>query len=336
MSKIKIGQIGVCHEHAGAKMDALRKLPDVFEVVGVVDDRASTAATLRSGDLTPYDGLQWLSEEELYATPGLQAVMVETGNTHLVPTALRVMERDLAIHMDKPGGEDLELFGRLVRGCQERRLPFQMGYMFRNNPAMLWCQRAVREKWLGEIFEVQGCMSHNYGGASYQEYVGRLQGGTMFNLGCHLIDQVVAMLGRPTRITPFLKSAPGFSETIKNNCLTILEYPHATATIRTCSVEVEGIDHRRLKICGTNGSAELCPLERFDGESLTMRLTLSEDAGGYSAGTQIIDFGEQTDRYCGQLLEFADIITGKIADPTNHDHEVLNQEVVLAASGYEN
>jgi hypothetical protein len=48
---IKIGQIGVCHEHASGKIDTLKKWSEVFEIVGVVDDRKSTAANLAGTDL---------------------------------------------------------------------------------------------------------------------------------------------------------------------------------------------------------------------------------------------------------------------------------------------
>ncbi len=144
MEKIKIGQIGICHEHASGKINTLRKMPDVFEIIGVVDDRATTAARFAGDELKPYEGLKWMPEEELFNTPGLQAVTVEPPNSDLVSTAMRCMERNLAMHMDKPAGEDLEQFGKLLKGCKERKLPFQMGYMFRSNPAMQWCLKAVR------------------------------------------------------------------------------------------------------------------------------------------------------------------------------------------------
>ena len=334
MKKIKIGQVGVCHEHASGKINTLRKMPEIFEIVGIVDDRNSRAAKFAGGDLEPYEGLKWLTEEELFNTPGLQAVAVEVPNLDLVPTALRCMERNLAMHMDKPGGEDLELFARLRKGCTERKLPFQMGYMFRNNPAMQWCLKAVHNDWLGEIFEIHGSMSHNYGGEAYQEYIGEFKGGIMFNLGCHLIDFIIAILGRPEKIVPFLKSAPGYPERIKNNCLTIMEYPHATVTLRVCSREADGLNRRRLKICGTKGSVELCPLERFDGQPLEMRLTLLEDSPEYAAGTHIVDFGVKRDRYEDQLLELAKIIRGEMENPYTCEHDCLVQEVLLAASGY--
>ena len=253
MKKIKIGQIGICHEHANGKINTLKGLPDVFEIVGVVDDRESSkgAKFLPADLLKPYEGLKFMTEEELFNVPGLQAVTVEVPNTDLVPTALRCMERNLALHMDKPGGEDLKLFGKLRKGCEDKNLPFQIGYMFRGNPAIQLAIRAVKEKWLGEIFEIQASMNHNYGNAAYHEYLGAFKGGIMFNLGCHLIDFIMKLAGRPDKITPFLKSTPGTPSSFKNNCVAVLEYPNSTATIRAASIEVEGQGYRLLKICGT-------------------------------------------------------------------------------------
>lgn len=334
MKKIKIGQIGVCHEHASGKIKTLRGMPDVFEIVGIVDDRTSTAAKFAGSDLTPYDGLKWMTEEELLNYPGLQAVTIEVPNGDLVSTALRCLEHNLPMHMDKPPDISLKNYKKLLDGCKAKKLPFQMGYMFRNNPAFQLCLKAVREKWLGEIFEVQANMSHNYGGDDYQKYLGEFKGGIMFNLGCHLIDFIVAMLGRPEKITPFLKATPGLPDTIKNNCLTILEYPHATATVRACSMEADGLAHRRLKVCGTKGSIEMSPPERFDGQPLLMQLTLLEGNTEYAAGTHIVDFGIKHDRYEDQLLELAKIINGEMQNPYTYEHDYLVQEVVLAAAGY--
>ena len=336
MQKIKIGQIGVCHEHAEGKILSLRKMPDVFEIVGVVDDRASPSVKFAGGNLTAYAGLKWMTEEELFSVPGLQAVTVETPNDDLVPTALRCMERDLAMHVDKPAGYDLARFATLLRGCEERKIPFQMGYMFRGNPAFQFCLKVCREKWLGDIFEIQANMSHNYGGDDYQRYLGKLEGGIMFNLGCHLIDFIVALMGKPDKATPFLKSTPGLPDSIKNNGLAILEYPHATATVRACSLEAGGLEHRRLKICGTKGTIELCPLERFDGKPLTMQMILLEGNADYSAGAHTLDFGVQNDRYQSQLLEFAGMIRGTQTDPYTREHDYLVHKTLLAAAGCNN
>lgn len=338
MSKIKIGQLGISHEHAHGKITTLRNMSDIFEIVGVVDDRASSggAIFLPVDFLKSYEGLKFMTEEELFNVPGLQAVTVETPNADLVPTAIRCMEHNLAIHMDKPGGEDLDLFAKLRKGCADRGLPFQMGYMFRGNPAVQFCKKIVREKWLGEIYEIQATMSHNYGNDAYHEYLSAFKGGIMLNLGCHMIDVIVSMMGQPERITSFLKSTKNVPPTVKNNCLAILEYPNATVTLRACSIELDagGQSGRPLKICGTKGTVYLCPLERFDGHPLNLHLSLREGNAEYPAGSHIIEFEVQRDRYKEQLLELAKIINGEMANPYTYEHDYLVQELVLASSGY--
>ncbi len=335
MSRIKIGQIGVCHEHAAAKMQTLRRLPDVFEIAGVVDDRGSSAPRFAGDDLSAYEGLTWLTLEALLDTPGLQAVVIETANGDLVPTALRCMERGVPMHLDKPGSEDHASFLKLINGCKDRDLFLQMGYMFRHNPAMQWCRQAITHGWLGEVLVIEANMSHDYGGDAYQRYLAKFEGGIMYNLGCHLIDLVVAMMGKPSAVTPFLKAAPGDGEDARNLALAVLAYPHALATLRVCSREVKGLNQRRLKVCGTRGTFELCPLERFDGQPLQATLTLSHAADKWPAGVHTLDFGITTDRYAGQLLELAGVIQGKQPNPRTYDHDALVHEVLLRACSAE-
>jgi predicted dehydrogenase len=177
-------------------------------------------------------------------------------------------------------------------------------------------------------------MSHNYGDDAYQRYLGQFSGGILFNLGAHLIDFVVALLGRPEKVTPFLKSTADAASSVRNNGLAVLEYPHAIVSLRACSREADGVNNRRLKICGTQGTLELCPLERFDGKPLQMQMTLSERNADYPAGTHTLDFGIVVDRYRAQLLEFAEMIRGEIQKPYSYEHDALVQSVVLAAAGY--
>lgn len=333
-TKIKIGQIGVCHSHAGARMKSLKKLSDIFEIVGVVDDRSSKAARFEEYDVKPFEGANWMTEEELFNTPGIQAVLVESSNTDLVSTSLRCMERNLAISMDKPGGEDLKLFKKLLDGCKQRQLPFQMAYMLRNNPAIQFCQKAVREKWLGDVFEIQAGMSYKYRGEAYQRYYGHYKGGNMFILGCHHIDWIVSLLGQPAKVVPFLGSTAGALKGVKNNCWAIIEYPHTIVSIHASDMEVDGDVNRSVKICGSKGTIELKRLERFDGLPLSLELRLGEAAGGYDKGNHTIHFDVQQDRYEAQLLDFAKMVKEKVNSPYTLEHDYLTQKVHLAASGY--
>lgn len=330
MSPIKIGQIGVEHEHGSGKMDALRRLPEVYEVVGVVEEEDSDKRHLKV-----YEGLERMTEEQLFNTPGLQAIAVETSIPELVPTAMRCMERGLHMHVDKPGGEALEPFARLLDGCKARGVAIQLGYMYRTNPAINFCFRAVREGWLGDIFEIHVVMSR-YDGEAYRRILSQFSGGAMFIFGSHLVDLVVTMLGRPDNVVPFQRATR--DDGLNDNGLAVLEYPRATATVRASIAEVDGMRHRRLIVCGTKGTVEVCPLEhpwdRYGRDPLHVRLTLLEDNPDYPAGTHIVDVGVMNGRYEDQLIELARVINGEIENPYPYEHELLVQETVLAASGY--
>ena len=330
MSRIQIGQIGIGHEHASGKMDALRGLSDVYEVVGIVEEPGPDWPSRKA-----YEGLQRMTEDELLSTPGLQAVAVETNNTELVATATRCMERGLHMHMDKPGGETLEPFRRLIDGCRERGLAIQLGYMYRSNPAIKFCLQALREGWLGEVFEIHAVMSR-YDDDHYRRFLARFPGGAMYNFGSHLIDLVVAMMGRPQNVVSFRKATR--DDGLNDNGLAVLEYPRATATIRSAVVEADGMKHRRLTVCGTKGTAEVYPLEhpwdRQRLDPLHVRLTLREDNEEYAAGTHIVNVGVMNGRYEDQLVELARVINGQIENPYTYDHDLLVQETLLAAAGY--
>ena len=333
MTPIKIGQIGIGHNHADEKMRTLRSLPHLFEVVGIVESDP-VWLDQRAGK-SQYEGLRWMTEQELFETPGLEAVAVETDGPDLVPTALRCAERGLHMHLDKPGGESLPDFKALLDTCERRSLAIQLGYMYRNNPAVNFCRQAVRDGWLGDIFEIHAVMSR-LDGDDYREWIKNFQGGSMYIFGGYLIDIIISLLGRPDQVTSFQR--PTRDDGCHDNGFAVLAYPGATASVRASIVEVEGFRRRQLVVCGTKGTVEICPLEhhnsRYALDPLHVRLTLAEPCGDYAAGTHVIDVGVMHGRYTEQLTELARVIRGEIKNPWPSSHEFHVHETLLAASGY--
>jgi predicted dehydrogenase len=335
MARIKIGQIGIGHNHAAENMNALRSLADVFDVVGVVEPDPEWK--LKRGTLKAYEGLTWMTEEELFSTPGLQAVAVETDGFELVPTAQRCAQRGLHLHLDKPGGESLKAFRTLLDTSASQNLAIQLAYVYRYNPAIQFCMEAARAGWLGDRFEIHAVMSRYDGERDdYRKWLAQFQGGSMYIFGGYLIDLVVSLLGRPDNVTAFQRKTR--QDSLFDNGLAVLEYPRATATIRTSVAEVDGMKHRRLIICGTKGTVEVCPLEhpadRYRLDPLHVRLTVKEGNAKFAAGTHLVDVGVMNGRYEAQLLELARIIRGEISNPYPVEHEWIVQETRLAAAGY--
>src|SRR3954451_7518091 len=131
--RIKIGQIGVGHAHA-TKLSVFRESPD-YEVVGIVEpdkelrERAKEQPAFRDGP--------WMTEEQLLNVPGLAAVMVETRVRDLLATAQRCIDAGKHIGLDKPAGDSLPQYKKLLDDAAKKKLLVQMGYMYRYSPAIL-------------------------------------------------------------------------------------------------------------------------------------------------------------------------------------------------------
>ena len=335
--RIKVGQIGVGHEHASGKMGTLRKLKDHYEVVGIVEP--NPALRKRREKHSVYRGLKWMTEEELFNTKGLQAVAVEvdSDDDHLMDIAGRCIDAGMHIHLDKPGGESFGKFKKVLDEAGRRKLTVQLGYMYRNNPAVQLCRKAVREGWLGQVFEID-CVMSKFSGVGYRKYLSQFRGGTMFIYTCHMIDLVVGLMGNPDRVVSFQKQTRSdVGVPMCDNGLTVFEYPKTTATIRTASLEVEGFKRRQLVVCGDEGTIDIRPLEIYGihpPQPLKLRLALAKARDSFKKGYQEVTFPKVPARYDEQLIELAQIIRGEKENPYPLQHELIVQRCLLEACGY--
>lgn len=317
--KIKIGQIGTKHAHAGGQLAELRRIAD-FEVVGVVEpDEAQRRIAEKHSD---YAGVKWITEEELFNSPGLQAVAVETEVAGLLNTAEKVVGAGLHLHLDKPAGESLPQFRRILDKASAEKKLVKMGYMFRYNPAFQLMIRAVREGWLGEVFSIHTEMSKKLDDAGRRE-LSRYPGGSMFELGCHIIDSVHRVLGKPDAVTPHVRRG---ADGVGDNMLAVLDYPKATVSVRSAMIEVDGGARRQFIVCGTKGTCEIRPLE-----PAAMKLTLDQPREKFRKGAQEVPF-EKAPRYAADWVDFAKAIRGETEWEFAPDHDIAVQETVLRAS----
>ena len=61
----------------------------------------------------------------------------------LMDIAGRCIDAGMHIHLDKPGGESFSKFKQVLDEAGRRNLTVQLGYMYRNNPAVQFCRNAV-------------------------------------------------------------------------------------------------------------------------------------------------------------------------------------------------
>ena len=320
--KIKYGQIGVGHAHAN-KIAVYRQSPD-WEVVGVVE---SDPELRRRAEKDPlYRDLPFMTREQLFNTPGLQVVGVETLVRDLLDTAETCLAAGMHIHLDKPAGESLPQFQRLLDEAARKHRVVQMGYMFRYNPAVLMLREFLKNGWLGEPFEVHTVMSKVVP-PSDRRTLAEYPGGIMFELGCHVIDLVVSALGKPDSVKSFARKVGPQDDRLLDNMLAVFGYPRALASVKASAVEIDGGERRHFVVCGREGTFHIQPLD-----APSVRFTLSQPRGKYGKGYQEVRFGNYP-RYVGDAADLAKIVRHEKEPDYSYQHDLTVQETILKASG---
>ena len=349
--KARVVHWGIIHNHSRGKWDAVLKLTNDYEMVGWVDDRASTAMRMVEPNLSGYTNYPCFTPQQVFEEVKPDLIVVETANSDLVEVSTEIARHGIPMHMDKPLGSDQVGFMKMSRICEAQGVPLQIGYMFRSNEAINKMVEIARSGVLGEIYSIDADLDHNYGYPKYPEYASYYPGGTAYLLACHVIEWAMPIFddALPDKTWSIFKPAPGDPDWAVTHSLTVMEYPRANVTIRVCSKGTQPCRH--IRIDGTNGSMELEPIEDFrtvkhttglnEGlarvDKLEIKMYLKKvnntaKAAGYHDGINRISFKAPNDRYAGQLQELARILRGEIPNPPGlYRHDLLVHKVSLDA-----
>mgnify|MGYP002511520149 FL=1 len=327
MKKIKIGQIGIGHNHGEGKMLAVQKFPDLFEVIGYAEENEEWVE--KRGNLPCYKDLPRLSVEEIIEKS--DAILVECDVWNLTKVAKMCVEAGKHVHIDKPASGTLAEFEELLNIAKEKNLTVQMGYMYRYNPAVKKCIEAVQKGELGEIYSVNAEMS-TYHTPEYKTWLKHFKGGSMYIFGSHLIDLVVSILGEPKKVYPFIKQT-GFEGVYSDdNNFAVLEYDKAIARITNLSVEVNGWGMRRFAVMGSKGTVEIKPIE------LNVEMTKSTTdiaSNAYQDMKEKVDIKDvpTLSRYDEMMKDFYKSVVGEKENPYSYEHELAVQKTLCRVVG---
>jgi predicted dehydrogenase len=250
---------------------------------------------------------------------------VETRVADLLDNAEACVKAGLHVGIDKPAGESLPQFSRLLEMAAKKKLLVQMGYMYRYNPAVVMLREFLRKGWLGEVFEVHAVMSKVVTPPE-RKRLAQFRGGVMFELGCHVLDLVIGILGAPKEIGSVRLHSAAVEDGLFDNMLAVLTYSRASATVKSTALEVEGGDRRHLVVCGTEGTFHIQPLD-----NPSARVSLSQARGEFKKGTQDVKFPKYT-RYVDDAGDMAKVIHGEKATDFPYEHDLTVQAALLKAS----
>ena len=306
--KIRIGFLGGTHSHGPDKIRIAKESAD-WELVGVWEPgegAAKKAAMLNDATV--------------------QVIAVESDVKSHEGLALEALRAGKHVHVEKPPSDNMPGMKRLVEEARKRSRLLQMGYMWRQHPGFAKIFEAVRAGWLGDVYMVRGTMNTLIDGERRKEWA-LFHGGQMFEQGGHLIDPLVRLMGRPEKITPFLRHHGKFSDGLLDNTHAVFEWPRAMATITSSVLQPGATAHRTFEVWGSNGNAVLRPIEGPP----RLAIDLQNAAGPYKKGSQEVTL-EKYERYVGSFTELATAVrTGKPL-PVTPEQDLEVQEALLRAS----
>lgn len=312
--RIPVGFLGTGYSHFKEKHKTITESP-IWNLVGLCEEDDAVRASSPAG-------ARWLSAGELFAKA--EVVIVESAVQHHARDARRALLAGKHVHVEKPPADTLEGFGELLRLAAQQKRLLQVGYMWRYNPGINAALEAARKGWLGDVYLVRATMNTQAGPEQRREWA-RFRGGAMFEQGCHLIDPLIRLLGRPTKVSPYLKHSAGKDDLLADNTVAVFEFPRALGIITCAPLQPNAGPQRFFEILGTNGTAKVQPLEQ---PALT--IDLGKAAGPYSAGRQEVKLPAYR-RYADEFAELASAIREQKALPFSIEAEINVHEALMRA-----
>jgi predicted dehydrogenase len=77
--------------------------------------------------------------------------------------------------------------------------------------------------------------------------------------GCHLVNRVIDMFGKPLKVTRFLRHESPLKNGLADNGLAVFKHERAIAEVSLTAFQPNGGKYRRLEIVGSNGVARVEP-----------------------------------------------------------------------------
>jgi len=328
---LSLGMLGMWHTHADGIVRRVIENPKEFALVGFHDPQPDVVAARRKqwGEKVPNYKV-FDSPEKLLKEP-LDGVVVEGRVHENLKLARMALEAGKPVMLEKPAGDNMDEYRKLVELAQRKHLRLQMIYLFRYMTAIQELLARAKKGHFGRIYEFRARLPKEL--SNYQRFVEELKpykGGMFFEMAGHVIDLMITLLGKPKTVTPFLAhhhtEAPA---SYIDNGIAMFGFANAWGIVEIPALEVAP-HSRRIEVYGTEGA--------FTIPHLGSGHLLNKDV-------QAIEFCKAGDKdwtrsevpaqalQIRDLREFAACIAGKKEPDFSTEHDLVVQETLLQASG---
>jgi predicted dehydrogenase len=317
---LRLGMLGMWHSHAPGIVSRVAENPKEFELVGFYDPDPAVVADRSQAWAPKLPGFKVFEKPEQLLAEKLDGVVVESRVYENLKLARMALESGRPVMLEKPAGTNLEEHRALLDLARAKKLHVQMIYLFRYLPAAR--ELLSRKAELGALYEFRGRLSKDLPGyARNVAECGRYKGGIFFEMAGHAIDLMVALLGAPRTVAPFLAHHHAAEPSaFIDHGISVFGFEKAWGLVEVPALEVVP-KQRRFELYGTGGALVIPHLP-------DPRIEVCPKGGKWTS----IDL-PSTPGQLADLREFAAVTGGRKAPEFSMDHDLAVQEALLKACG---
>jgi predicted dehydrogenase len=283
VKEIGISFLDITHPHVWTRADILREMEGVsLKSVWEPADRAGAKTFSERYGVAISD-----SAEAVLKDKQVQAVIIESFTHHMADLTVKALEAGKAVLLEKPAANNPENMKRIVQASRRAKSLLQIGYMMRQGSMVDLARDILAKKLLGRLTAARFHVSVPAPDAVTPWF--NLQddiGGILFEDGCHMLDIVLHLLGRPRRVSAFVAKFEDLTRKHKHMyedaAMVNLDWGGCIGTLSMVGWEAnEWIETWQMDFYGTDGTLQVGLLPAYS------RLYLKEAKGGFRQGWNV-------------------------------------------------
>lgn len=277
---VGIGFLAVTHPHVYTRADLLTEMDDVSLVaVWDAEDEANAETFAQR-----YGVERLGSAEELLARADIDAVIIESWSENMGPLAIQALQAGKKVLLEKTGANSADAMRAVVDTVNETGGYLTVGYMVRQNAAQARLKALLDDGALGRVTAGRFHVSVPAPDAVTPWFnLETDMGGVLYEDGCHMIDLMVDLLGRPTSVTAHVEKYADLTEShghmYEDVAACTFAWPDKVATMTMVGWEAnDWLETWELALFGDKGTVVAGPLPE------RVHVFLKEPAAGLDAG----------------------------------------------------
>ncbi len=333
--KLRIGIAGTGGIARSVHIPGFQKLGDRLEIVSAFDIAAERVEQTGREFGIPN---VFTSYEQMLDGPALDAVAICTPPNAHVPLTVQAFAHGLHVLCEKPAALNAAGAVEMVRAARRADRILMIGFQHRFSRGEKALKRLIDGGELGEIYYSRAQSLRRRGIPGWGIFTSKelSGGGPMMDIGVHVLDQTMYLLGNPTPVSVFgttfqkLGTRSGYNAFGPWDPTKFEVEDFATATVKfadgsamlleaSWALNIPTSTHNVL-LCGTQGGAELHPLKVFT-ERHGMLLDMEPPEGPQRGGESSQD---------EKIAHFVECIE-QGRQPITTPSEIVNVALILEA-----